>query len=87
MADYTVLKMIAGNDTAKVYVVKHKETEELFVLKCYMNQAPKEIRDKEISIMTTFDSPFLMNLIYTFELEGHLLMPYCSGGNLLSRIQ
>lgn len=88
------LKLIGRGDVGKVYLVRHRETDELYAMKTLDKQTMmrrKKIRRAltERDILEYVDHPFIVTLHWSFQSmeKLYLVMDYCAGGSLFRLMQ
>ena len=87
--DLSVLGQLGKGAAAKVFLVRHQPTEQLYAIKVLskrmMHRKKKGVAHvmKELEILSTCSHPFVISLEASFQTREWLchLIEYCSGGN------
>ncbi|KAJ3007833.1 hypothetical protein HKX48_008911, partial [Thoreauomyces humboldtii] len=88
------IRLIGQGDVGKVYLVKKKNTGQLYAMKV-LSKAEMIKRNKikrvlaEQEILATSNHPFIVTLYHSFQSEDHLyfIMEYCCGGEFFHALQ
>lgn len=70
--DFTLLSVVGKGTYAKVLLVKHKKTDEVFAMKVLKKKFIAEKKQEEHiqterKVLVNMDHPFLMKLYYSFQ--------------------
>lgn len=90
--NYLIIEQIGFGATAKVYKAVHVISRQFAALKCFnkkeLTQETYDLIQKEVSIMTAIDYPFIINFQETFEDKNYIYvaMEYAERGNLLDLV-
>lgn len=92
--DFERIKLIGQGDVGKVYLVRLRDTTQLFAMKVLSKKEMIE-RNKlkrcltEREILATVDYPFIVTLYYCFQSPDHLflVMDYCAGGEFFRMLK
>ncbi|CAF2765027.1 unnamed protein product [Rotaria sp. Silwood2] len=93
MEKYNKIKLIGSGAFGQAWLVQSKEEEKKFVMKeiKIAKMAKKERDDarKEVKVLSEMKHPYIVSYIESFEDAASLfiIMDYCDGGDLHSRIQ
>jgi serine/threonine protein kinase len=81
--------MIGKGSFGKVYLVEHKDTKQLYAMKCIrkhlvLESEQMENLELERDILNKIDHPFLVKMEYVFQNEERIyfLMKFIAGGEL-----
>ena len=92
--DFEILSLIGKGAYGKIFLVRMKETQELFAMKVIpkkqvIEEDSVEQTLAEKNILSRVRMPFLVNLYYSFQTPSnlHYVIDYCSGGSLYSYMQ
>ncbi|KAA6364132.1 MAG: hypothetical protein EZS28_040341, partial [Streblomastix strix] len=89
--DYEITKRFKSGAMGKTFLVRHKKTGVLYVMKRidYTDEEDKKLADDEVEQMKRLDSRFTVKLICTFPDRSDLclILEYCPGGDLRKVIQ
>ncbi|KAA6400559.1 MAG: putative NEK protein kinase [Streblomastix strix] len=84
--DYEIIKRFKSGAMGKTFLVKHKKTGVLYVMKRvdYSDEEDKKLADDEAEQMKRLNSRFTVKLICTFtdRMDLCLILEYCPGGDL-----
>ncbi len=87
--DFEKIKLIGIGSAGHIYLVKQKNTDKLYAMKCFdkkyveKNNKFKKI-EMEIDVLKNINYQYISKLYYTFQSETQfcILMHYCAGGDL-----
>ncbi|KAA6370833.1 MAG: putative serine/threonine-protein kinase Nek6 [Streblomastix strix] len=84
--DFEIVKKLFGGAMGKTFVVRHKPSGLLYVMKRvdYLDEKDKKMADDEIAQMKLLSSKYTVRLIWTFikKPDMHVITEYCSRGDL-----
>ena len=91
MEAYEFDKELGVGGFGKVWLAKHKTTEELRAIKI-IDKGELDVEESfkiEVSIAMKLDHPNIIRIYETWETETHyiLVMEYCAGGELFSCVE
>ncbi|CAJ0936693.1 unnamed protein product [Ranitomeya imitator] len=88
MSDYETSKLISGGCFGAVYLVHHKDSQQIFAMKKMAKknlETPKDVEDVflERDILTFANCPFVVSMLCSFPTRSHLcmVMEYVGGGD------
>ncbi|XP_077136157.1 microtubule-associated serine/threonine-protein kinase 4-like [Ranitomeya variabilis] len=88
MSDYETSKLISGGCFGAVYLVRHKDSQQIFAMKKMAKkklETPKDVEDVflERDILTFANCPFVVSMLCSFPTISHLcmVMEYVGGGD------
>lgn len=91
---FDIIKVIGRGSFGKVYLVKKKDTEELYAMKVLKKQSINTTSQKfhtiaERKIMQIISSPFIVKLHYAFQNPDKLyfVMDFLNGGEMFTHIR
>jgi hypothetical protein len=92
--DFEKIRMIGKGDVGRVFLVKKRDSEQLFAMKI-LAKAEMIRRNKlhrvlaEQEILATVNHPFIVRMHYSFQSENHLyfLTEYCAGGEFFRMLR
>lgn len=94
VSDFEKVKLLGRGDVGKVYLVRLKDTDKLFAMKCLKrqemikrNKIQRVLTEREI--LATSDHPFVVPLYCSFSSQEKLyfIMEYCAGGEFYRMLQ
>lgn len=92
--DFTLLTVIGKGTYAKVILVKHKKSEEIYAMKILKKKLIAEKKQEEHikterDVLANMDHPFLLKMSYSFQdaKKLYFVLEYCPGGELFGLLQ
>ena len=92
--DFKILKVLGKGAFAKVTLVEHKLTKEVYAMKILkkdllLDQNQVEATLLEKKILQTLNHPFLVGMVFCFQTEERIyfLMPFVRGGELFQHLK
>ncbi|KAA6353334.1 MAG: hypothetical protein EZS28_051139 [Streblomastix strix] len=80
--DFEIVQKLFGGAMDKTFLVKHKPTDMLYVMKRvdYLDKKDKKIADDEIAQMKLLSSKYTVRQVWTFikEPDMYVVTEYCS---------
>ncbi|KAI8344248.1 kinase-like domain-containing protein [Chlamydoabsidia padenii] len=94
-SSFRIIQQIGHGSFGKVYKVEKRDTKEIYAMKVLskrllvdQNEVNHTISERNV-LIRTIDSPFIVNLQYSFQTASHLflVMDYLPGGDLYTYLQ
>jgi serine/threonine protein kinase len=92
--DFTLMTVIGKGTYAKVLLVKHKKSEEIYAMKILKKKHIAEKKQEEHikterTVLANMDHPFLTKMFYSFQdaKKLYFVLEYCPGGELFGLLQ